>query len=232
MSSLNQNEGYPEALRNFLQTAEVVKISANTRFFLSDPDIVYLVKDNDGDVFAWEVDNENFVPLFLQEVAKANLMFGVRFEEKEKNKVFFFITSRETSLSKIARTSLTELIYHDEEVRHWASAVIEKWVGGLLSHFLSEAQESTIQKEFPIQGEVTIHAGEKGKLQRVLDPEKKHCLGWIECIKGEIEIEGNEALRLSDKEHILFPLSPSLSFVAMVSRRLRSFLLQHLKPCE
>ena len=89
----NMPASIPLPLEKVIEQATAVNIEANTRHLLTEPNMVWIVGPVPGDVYAWEYDNPNFIPFFLQEMAPGDLIFGSSPEMLAHSQSFVFISA-------------------------------------------------------------------------------------------------------------------------------------------
>lgn len=206
----------PSSIVKLVEEASPVHIIANTRHLLTDPDMVWIVGPAGGDIFAWEYDQEEFIPYFLQEAFPGDLIFGIN-----ATQTFFFIASQSTTLYKIPLTALKASL-HDKEARVWIADKLEKWAGKLLNLFAASSPPATVL-EFPLSGSCDLEAGQKAGLQLLLDPDRKHRLAWINCERGEVEFAGIPDLHLTGDSPLLYPLTFFLWIEGVTEARIESY---------
>ena len=217
----NMSASPPLLLEKLIENASVVPIPANTRHLLIETNMVWVVGAIPGDIYAWEYENPNFIPFFIQEMAPGDLIFGSSPEMLTHSETFVFISARPSILYKIPFATFREFLSDDQDIILAIADKLEKWAGKILNLFTasSEPHDSV---EFPISGIHDLEPGEKARLQLTIGPERKHRLGWIECISGTVEIEGNPSLRLSESP-VLYPFSFFLWIEAAEEARIRSY---------
>lgn len=202
---------WPEALRILVQEGEKIKVEPNVRTILSDADAsIWFTGTQEGDVYAWEQNNERFIPVFLKELKPGDMILGAPLTEGAAPNIFFFVSSKKTLLHKVSLKAFRELFEKDSDVQKWMEGQIEKWVEHLLHFFIQDQEEFEPDSEFPIVGEADFESLKKIKLKRLLDPKEKHHIAWLEIIKGEWEIAGDPRFILSEKNEVLFPLSHTI----------------------
>ena len=212
---------FPSALEKVIAQATHVNVAANTRHLLTEPDMVWIVGAVPGDVYAWEYENPDFIPFFLQELGPGDLIFGSSAEMLAHCESFVFISARPSILYKIPLDTFRDFLSADQETTLAIADKLEKWVGKILSLFTSSSELSDVF-EFPISGAYDLEPGEKARLQLTIGPERKHRLAWIECISGTIEIEGHPSLSITESP-LLYPFSFFLWIEAHEEARIRSY---------
>lgn len=217
----NTQVSVPSDLEKVIEKATAVNIEANTRHLLTEPNMVWIVGDVPGDVYAWEYENPEFTPFFIQEMAPGDLMFGSSSEMLAHSESFVFISARPSVLYKISLVAFKDFLSGDQDIILAIADKIEKWAGKILTLFTASSEPADIF-EFPISGAYDLEPGEKVRLQLTIGPERKHRLAWIECISGTIEIEGNPSLRLTESPS-LYPFSFFLWIEAPEEARIRSY---------
>ncbi len=211
----------PPAINKVIEKATPINVEANTRYLLTEPNMVWIVGAVAGDVYACEYENEDFVPFFLQEMSPGDLIFGSSSAMLTDSQTFFFISGRSSILYKISLDNFREFLSDDQETSLWIADKLEKWAGKILNLFAASSEPSDIF-EFPISGSYDLEPGGKAHLQLTIGPERKHRLAWIECISGTVEIEGNPSLRLTESP-ALYPFSFFLWIEAPEGARIRSY---------
>lgn len=202
---------WPEALRALIQESEKIKVESNVRTILFDAaSSIWFTGTQEGDLYAWEQNNEKFIPVFLKEVHPGDMILGAPLAEGAAPNIFFFVSSKKTLLHKVSLKAFRELFDKDIDVQKWMEGQIEKWVEHLLHFFIQDQEEFEPDAEFPILGEAGFESLKKVKLKRLLDPKEKHHIAWLEITKGEWEIAGDPRFILSEKNGILFPLSHAI----------------------
>ena len=217
----NMPASVPLALEKVIEKATVIHVQANTRHLLTEPNMVWVVGAVPGDIYAWEYENPNFIPFFLQEMAPGDLIFGSSLEMLTHCESFVFISARPSILYKIPLTTFREFLSGDQDTILAIADKLEKWAGKILNLFAASSEPTDIV-EFPISGPYDLEPGEKARLQLTIGPERKHRLAWIECISGTVEIEGNPSLHLTESP-LLYPFSFFLWIEAPEEARIRSY---------
>jgi len=200
------NAFLPVAIEELLKQSQREEIFPNTRHLLIETEMIWLVGSPGGDVFAWEYDNEQFIPYYLQDMGPGDLIFGSTPEMKFKAQTFFFISSKPSILYKIPLKQFRDCLNHHQEVNIWFADKLEKWAGRLLSFFATSAIPSSVS-EFALNDPTDLEPGQMARLQTPLTPEKKLRLSWVECISGSIKVAGNSTLVLNGPSSFFYPLS-------------------------
>ncbi len=202
------NQTISSALDSLLQMAIKVEILPNTRYFLTNPGMVWFVgSETSGDIFAWEKDNENFIPQFLLDANPGEMIFGASLDSSEEpSNIFYYICSKPTILYMVSLNALRATLHLDPDASHFVANQLERWTGRLLTH-LTRTKATTGLKEFAIGSSTSLTAGEKAKVQFIIDPERKERVAWIELLQGTVAWAGNSLLTLTPEEHVFYPMT-------------------------
>jgi NHLM bacteriocin system ABC transporter ATP-binding protein len=182
--------------------AEEIVIEANTRYIVENQDSIWLVKEHEGDLFAWERDNQHFIPLFIKSVKKGEVIFSAQPIAASPH-LFFFVSSKKTTLLRLSSIALRRLMHTNSEVKAWMAVQIEQWIEAIFQLFNAETPKEDIPE---IKVATKIELAPQAKIY-IKAADKKHKLLWLQCTKGSIEINREPLWNFHKGQPFFFPFS-------------------------
>lgn len=196
----------PEELRAFFLSAQEVVVEGNTHFPIDDPNAVYWVQGEGGDIFLYEPKESGFIPIFLIEVGKEELILPPPLNSYS----LFFVSSRKTLLRKFSFSTLFEEMQKNRALLEAIAPLFDRWFI-TLSNMLSPPQkEVAVSRYFAPSKEVEVKKGEILALDRTLAPEEKSRTLFIEMKQGKLALCGESSCTFLTGEGTLYTFTFAL----------------------
>jgi NHLM bacteriocin system ABC transporter ATP-binding protein len=214
MEILHEVPKISSELFSLFTKSELIRVPSNTHFFLDEPNTVWWVEGDGGDLFLVDKDHPNFIPAFVLEILPGELLFSSGIQKKAQFS-FFLLSPREISLRKLSLTTLISEIHHSFTEELSFVKLFDRWVGRLLSLLLPQNLE-TATHFFKLEDEVHAETEEILALEKPYLPEDKDKIVWFEIREGVVELQGEVSETLT-KEQKAFPLILSFTIQATSS---------------
>lgn len=205
----------------FLQGEEIV-IPGNTHFPLNDPDAVYWVQEEEGDIFLFAPDDNDFIPIFLFAAKPYSLMVSSPNHQVKSDYGFFFVSSKQAKLRKISFAKILEEAKKSPDATTLIAYYFEEWLTDLYTSLTAVKKELKIDHYFKIGDQVAAKEKQTVALAKVLTPEEKHKIAWLRIEEGSGVLQDDPTYIFEPSATRLYPFFHALFLRAKTSFKVKS----------
>ncbi len=205
----------------FLQGEEIV-IPGNTHFPLNDPDAVYWVQDEGGDIFLYAPQDPDFIPVFLFAADPFSLMVSSPNHSVKSDYAFFFVSSKQAKLRKISFAKILEEAKKSPEATTLIAYYFEEWLTHLYDTLPAVKKDVKIAHYFKIGDQVAAKEKEALALAKVLTPEEKHKIAWLSVEEGSGVLQDDPTYTFQASADRLYPFFHALFIRAKTPFKVKS----------